>query len=73
MYNYLSVPYIGNIHVSMDENALKTVLEQIGQVESIKLHRDHMGNSKGFAFVKFVRHESATLAMTSLNGMELAG
>jgi RNA recognition motif-containing protein len=32
-----------------------------------------MGNSKGFAFVKFVRHESATLAMTSLNGMELAG
>lgn len=65
--------YLGNIHVSLDENALKTVLEQFGPIESVKLHRDHLGNSKGFAFVKFLRGDSASLAMAALPGLELAG
>lgn len=39
--------YVGNIHLSIDETALKTVLEQFGPLESVKLHRDAMGNSKG--------------------------
>lgn len=65
--------YLGNIHVSIDEAALKTVLEQFGPTDSIKIHRDHLGNSKGFAFVKYMRHEHATVAMSALSGMELAG
>lgn len=65
--------YLGNIHVGLDENALKAVLEQFGPVESVKLHRDHLGNSKGFAFVKFIGADSAKLAMTTLPGFELAG
>lgn len=65
--------YLGNIHVSLDENALKAVLEQFGPIESVKLHRDHLGNSKGFAFVKFLRSDSASLAMAALPGLELAG
>jgi RNA-binding protein 39 len=65
--------YLGNIHVGLDENALKAVLDQFGPVETVKLHRDHLGNSKGFAFVKFLRAESANLAMSTLPGFELAG
>jgi RNA-binding protein 39 len=65
--------YIGNIHVSIDDAQLRSVLEQFGPTETIKLHRDHLGNSKGFAFIKYMRAESAALAMTSLAGTELAG
>ncbi len=65
--------YVGNIHVSLDESALKAALDQFGPTESIKLHRDHLGNSKGFAFVKFLKAESAQLAMATLPGIELMG
>eukprot|EP01031_Cornospumella_fuschlensis_P026418 gene26418-31923_t len=65
--------YIGNIHMSLDENSLKTILEPFGTVESVKIHRDHLGNSKGFAFVKFSTRESAKDCMSRLGGQEIAG
>jgi RNA recognition motif-containing protein len=65
--------YVGNIHISITEVALKSILEQFGQVDSVTLHRDEMGNSKGFAFARFSKPESAKLAMTNLGGLELAG
>ncbi len=65
--------YIGNIHVSIDEAGIRSVVEQFGQLESVKLHKDSQGNSKGFAFVKFVKAECAALAMSALGGLELAG
>jgi RNA-binding protein 39 len=45
--------YIGNIHISITDAALKTVLEQFGPLESVTLHRDELGNSKGFAFIRY--------------------
>jgi len=65
--------YVGNIHVSITDDTLKQVMEQFGAVESLKLHRDHLGNSKGFAFIKYVSADSAQLAMASLGGQELMG
>lgn len=65
--------YIGNIHVSISELALKSVLDQFGQVESVTLMKDELGNSKGYAFVRFAQVEAAKLAMGSLGGLELAG
>lgn len=65
--------YVGNIHVSIDEAAIRPLLEQFGPVEHIKLHRDHLGNSKGFAFVKYASMEGATACMLSLGGTEVAG
>ena len=44
--------YIGNIHVSITDIVLKSILEQFGQLETITLHRDELGNSKGFAFAR---------------------
>jgi RNA-binding protein 39 len=65
--------YVGNIHISIDEVALRAVLEQFGPIESLKLNRDSMGNSKGYAFVKYVSYESTKLAMTALPSIELMG
>lgn len=65
--------YVGNIHISLDEVALRAVFEQFGPIESLKLNRDSMGNSKGYAFVKYVSYESAKLAMSSLPSIELLG
>lgn len=65
--------YIGNIHVSINESTLKSVLEPFGEVDDIRLHRDDLGNSKGFAFVKFRRPQSAKICMSSLGGVELIG
>jgi RNA-binding protein 39 len=65
--------YVGNIHVSITDVGLRSILEQFGPVESVTLHRDELGNSKGFAFVRFVNADSAKLAMSSLGGLELAG
>ena len=65
--------YIGNIHVQINEIALKTVLEQFGPTENVNLHRDEMGTSKGFAFIRYTSPESALLALSNLAGVELAG
>lgn len=65
--------YIGNVHISVDESVLRTLLEQFGPTESVKLHKDHLGNSKGFAFVKYLRAESASKASAALAGQEFMG
>lgn len=65
--------YIGNIHISVTDAALKSILDQFGPTESIVLHRDDQGNSKGFAFARFIKPESAQLALQNLGGLELAG
>ena len=65
--------YMGNLHVNLAEQDLQTVLSQFGAVESISLQRDEVGNSKGYAFVRFMKPEECAAAMTQLGGMELAG
>lgn len=65
--------YLGNIHVNINEDALRLLCEQFGPVDSITLHRDEMGNSKGFAFIRYRSHENAQMAMTGLAGVEVVG
>jgi RNA-binding protein 39 len=65
--------YVGNIHISIDEAALRSVVETFGPVESVKLHRDNLGNSKGFAFVKFLTKDAAMKASLGLPGLEIMG
>lgn len=65
--------YVGNLNVNLDEAAIKLVLDQYGPTESIKIHRDSTGKSKGFAFVQYVSATSAQMAMSTLGGVELAG
>ena len=39
--------YIGNLHVNITEDDLKTVLSPFGEVEQVQIHRDEVGTSKG--------------------------
>jgi len=65
--------YVGNIHISVDEASLRSLLETFGPLESVKLQRDHMGNSKGYAFIKYVAQDSAIKASNGLPGIEIMG
>lgn len=61
------------MHISEDD--LRTILQPFGDIESVHLHRDDLGTSKGYAFVKFLRAEDATVAMQNIGseGLELMG
>jgi RNA-binding protein 23/39 len=65
--------YVGNLHVNISEEDLEQVLSQFGRVESVHIHRDEVGTSKGYAFGKFARAEDAARAISKLSGLELAG
>lgn len=65
--------YIGNIHVSLDEGAIRILAEQFGPIDNMTLHRDEFGNSKGYCFVRYRSADSAQMAMTGLAGMEVIG
>eukprot|EP01033_Poteriospumella_lacustris_P008114 gene8114-5842_t len=65
--------YLGNIHTALDEVSLRAVLEQFGPLEHVKLQRDSMGVSKGYAFVKYISPDGAKMAMTALPSIELMG
>jgi RNA-binding protein 39 len=65
--------YVGNIHVSVTELMLREVLEQYGEVESVVIHKDESGSSKGYAFARFSNFNYATRAMKELGGQSLMG
>jgi len=65
--------YIGSIHPSINEEQLKSLLSSFGVVEDIRLHKDELGNSKGFAFARYAEAESAQVAITGSKGIELFG
>ena len=61
--------YVGNLNFEATEDDLRTLFEEIGTVESIRLMIDkETGRSKGFAFVEMPDTEEAVIAMKTLNG-----
>jgi RNA recognition motif-containing protein len=65
--------YVGNLNYHVKENDLKTVLEQFGAVDSVKLVKDReSGRSKGFAFVE-MPDDDARKAIGELNEKEFEG
>ena len=66
--------YVGNLHYNVDEEDLKGIFEEYGEVKSVKLITDKFtGKSKGFAFVEMGNSESGQAAITALNEAELEG
>ena len=58
--------YLGNLHPSITDGDLKLLLSQFGPIDYVNLHRDELGNSKGFAFTRYARAEDAANAMLRL-------
>ena len=66
--------YVGNLAYSVEENALRDLFSQYGNVTSVKIIVDRdSGRSKGFGFVEFETSEESAAAMEELNGREVDG
>ena len=66
--------YVGNLNYRVRENDLKSVMEQYGTVDSVKVVKDReTGRSKGFAFVEMPDDGDAQRAIEELNEKDLDG
>ena len=66
--------YVGNLSYKLNEEDLKKVFEQFGEITSVKIIKDkYSGRSKGFAFVEMADDAQAKDAIDKLNGNELEG
>lgn len=65
--------YVGNLSFSTTEDKLRDLFSQYGTVESVKIIKDEIGRSKGFAFVEMSSESEASDAAKNLNGNELDG
>jgi RNA recognition motif-containing protein len=64
--------YVGNLSYTMTEDEVRNLFSEFGQVESIKLIRDHESQrSRGFAFVEMALPQEANNAIKSLNGFAI--
>ena len=61
--------YVGNLDYKVDEEELKNVFTEYGNVSEVKIITDKMsGRSKGFGFVTMDDNDEAKKAIEELNG-----
>ncbi|XP_026389074.1 glycine-rich RNA-binding protein 2, mitochondrial-like [Papaver somniferum] len=80
MYNSLrcmsggSNLFVGSLSYSTDDYSLKEAFSTFGEVLEAKVITDREnGKSRGFGFVNYSSEESASAAITGMDGKELAG
>ena len=66
--------YVGNLSYKVEENELRQLFEEYGEVASVKIITDkYSGRSKGFAFIEMNDEEQAKKAIEELNQKEVDG
>jgi len=66
--------FVGGLSYSTDDGSLQQAFSQYGSVESARVIMDReSGRSRGFGFVEFADSESASSAVTAMDGQELDG
>ena len=66
--------YVGNLSYNTNEDALRTLFAEFGEIDSVKLITDrYTGRSRGFAFVEMASEQEALEAISSLNGKSVDG
>lgn len=66
--------YVGNLPWSINNDALRDLFSQFGEVVEAVVITDRMsGRSKGFGFVTFATEEAAKQAETEMNGKDQEG
>lgn len=64
--------YVGNLPREMDEDELRNLFSEFGQVDRVSIIMDReSGRSRGFGFVEM--SDGAQAAIDALNGKEFAG
>ena len=66
--------YVGNLPFSANDDSLREMFAQAGQVDSAKVITDRdTGRSKGFGFVEMSTDEEAQKAATEFNQYQMGG
>jgi len=66
--------YVGNLNYQTQEEDLRALFEQYGEVASASIVFDRdTGRSRGFGFVEYLDVDAAKAAEHALNGTELDG
>lgn len=66
--------YVGNLSYTTEEETLRALFGQYGEVESVNVIVDRdTGRSKGFGFVDMPNEKQAKEAILALNGREVEG
>ena len=66
--------YIGNLSYGVTEDNLRSLFEEFGEIESVKVITDRFtGRSKGFGFVEMPNNSEADQAIKALNGKFIEG
>ena len=66
--------YVGNLNYKVKEEDLKSMFEEYGQVESVKIISDkYSGRSKGFGFVEMNNDSEGQNAISALHESDYEG
>jgi len=66
--------YVGNLPKSTDEQAIRKLFEEHGEVTEVKLIKDKFTDElRGFGFVEMPSKADAEKAIQEVNGTELEG
>lgn len=66
--------FVGSLPFKVEENELKEIFEEFGEVTSVKIIIDReTGRSKGFGFIEMADDEAGQKAINDVNGAELYG
>ena len=66
--------YAGNLSYGMNDDGLKELFEEYGEVASVKVVTDReSGRSRGFGFVEMSNSDEADSAIQSLDNFEIEG
>ena len=66
--------YLGNLSFNTNEERIKSLFDEFGAVESVKVIKDRFsGRPKGFGFVEMPSNSEADQAIKALNGNRIDG
>jgi RNA recognition motif-containing protein len=66
--------YVGNLSFQTNEDTVRQLFEQYGEVSSVKLISDReTGRPRGFGFVEMPNDSEGDAAIEATNGMDLEG
>ena len=66
-----TILYVGNLDKSIAEDVLKQYFQVAGQVVDVKIMVDKKNNRVNYAFVEYLKAHDASVALQTLNGIQI--